>query len=138
MIKEFEWIERYVLDIPEIDEQHIELVKRINAFVNAFNEGKGDTEIKAIVTFLEEYVVSHFNDEETLMERYRYLNIDEHHAFHDTYMRKVNQFIRDLDDNGIIAVQAENIHLLLIDWLSIHIDVEDRKFAEYIKRSAVL
>lgn len=138
MIKEFEWIERYVLGIPEIDEQHLELVKRINAFVNAFNEGKGDTEIKAIVSFLEEYVVSHFNNEEALMERHRYFDLDEHHAVHDTYMRKVNQLVRDLDNNGIIAVQAETIHLLLIDWLSNHIDVEDRKFAEHIKQSAVL
>jgi hemerythrin len=138
MIKEFEWIERYVLGIPEIDEQHLELVKRINAFVNAFNEGKGDTEIKAIVSFLEEYVVSHFNDEEALMERYRYLDLDEHHSIHDTYMRKVNQLVRGVEENGSNLVQAEKVQLLLIDWLSNHIDVEDRKFAEHIKQSAVL
>ena len=129
MLKEFEWSERYRLGVPEIDEQHLELVKRINNLVIAFNNEKSRQEIHEIVSFLEAYVVVHFRDEEVLMAKHGYSGLEKHHNIHGEYVEKVESLVKGMWDQGVTPPLMVEVNRLLIEWLSKHIDVEDRKFA---------
>ncbi len=132
MLKEFEWKERYRFGIPQIDDQHLELVKRINNLVIAFNDEKSRQEIAEIVAFLEGYVVIHFNEEEKFMAENRYIGLEQHRAIHDEYMRKVDALACEMRAGEVTPALMVEVNRLLIEWLSRHIDEEDRKFAESI------
>ena len=75
---------------PLVNAQHKELFKRIDdlneATVNyqpSYNLDKhANLKIKEIVTFLSDYVVVHFRDEEDLMKRNNYDKFDQHKKLH--------------------------------------------------------
>lgn len=133
MLKEFDWTERYRLGIPEIDAQHFELVKRINNLVIAFRNEKSKQDIHEILSFLEEYVVFHFNDEEALMRKHGYLGLDNHCNIHRKYTENVSALIHDLNSQPVTPALMVAVNRLLVEWLSTHIDEEDRAFAESIR-----
>lgn len=133
MLKEFDWTERYRLGIPEIDAQHFELVKRINNLVIAFRNEKSKQDIHEILSFLEEYVVFHFNDEEALMKKHGYSGLENHCNIHRKYTESVSALIHDLNNQPVTPALMVAVNRLLVEWLSNHIDVEDRAFAESIR-----
>lgn len=132
MLKEFEWSERYKLGVPEIDAQHMELVKRINNLVIAFNNEGSRREIHEILTFLEEYVIIHFNDEEKLMEKHGYGDYEKHRGIHNDYITQVEGLSHEMRDHGITPPLMVEVNRLLIQWLSHHIHEEDRQFTEWL------
>lgn len=134
MLKEFDWTERYRLGIPEMDDQHFELVKRVNNLVIAFKSERSKQDIHEILSFLEEYVVIHFNDEEALMEKYGYADLDTHCDSHGQYMEMVGALVQDLNTQAVTPTLMVSVNRLLVEWLSTHIDKEDRAFVESIRR----
>lgn len=131
MLKTFEWNERYRLGVPEMDAEHLELIKRVNSLVIAFNSEKSKKEIYDILTFLDEYVISHFGHEEKLMIEAGYPQTEQHQAIHDDYINRVDELSRAMWDEGVTPALMVDVNRLLIEWLSQHIDEEDRAFARY-------
>lgn len=66
------WTPDLATKVDEIDSQHRELFKRINDLLDACNQGRGKEEVQKVIRFLEEYVATHFGEEEKYMEKYNY------------------------------------------------------------------
>ena len=55
-----EWTADLATGVDEIDNQHKELFQRINNLLEACNHGKGKEEVKKVISFLEDYVITTF------------------------------------------------------------------------------
>ncbi len=131
-----EWTEDLATGITEIDDQHKELFSRVNLLFNACNQGKGRLEIGRTITFLEDYVVTHFSTEEKNMIKSQYPGYASHRAQHAVFKNSLKDIKRQLDAEG------PGIHIIIltnqmvIDWLRNHILTLDRALGDYLKNWA--
>ncbi|NLY30396.1 MAG: hemerythrin, partial [Firmicutes bacterium] len=72
------WTPNLAVGIEKIDEQHKVLFERINALIEACNQGKGKDTVADLITFLKDYVVFHFRDEQQIMLNYKYPQYEQH------------------------------------------------------------
>jgi hemerythrin len=127
------WTEDLAVNIPEIDEQHKELFNRINLLFEACNKGKGRTEIGRTILFLEDYVNTHFAEEERNMIGSHYPGYPGHKEQHVQFTSNLNAIKRQLNEEG------PGIHIIIqtnrtvIDWLRDHIRTVDKAFGSYLQ-----
>ena len=68
-----------------IDSEHRQLFDAVNNLMDACSQGQGRTQIQSTATFLSNYVVKHFQDEERLQTQSKYPGYTAHKTFHDGY-----------------------------------------------------
>ncbi len=128
-----EWTEDLATGVDEIDNQHKGLFKRINNLLDACNHGKGKEEVKKVICFLEDYVITHFSEEEKHMAKYDYpegLNHKKQHLeFMENFFTLRTQF--EAEGPGVHIVVMTN-HLV-VDWLKNHIRKTDRALGSFLK-----
>ncbi len=129
------WTPRLAVGIEAIDQQHQELIRRLNLLVEAMKKGKGKDQVEQVLAFLEDYVVIHFKDEETVMQRYHYPREDfgEHRQAHRAFVRQVQQSKTQLAQQGVTLSFVVNLQMTLAEWLIDHIGKTDVAMATYLK-----
>jgi len=134
------WTDQFKLGIEEMDDQHFELITRINRLIIAHDNDENRDSIESLLTFLKSYVVEHFGAEEHLQRQYHYAGYDEHRKEHFEFVKLVAEFehafkkTADCSVNGDCKDLLYEINNKLVDWLSNHIDQSDRLVAEHIKK----
>ena len=101
-----EWTGDLSVGIDEIDEQHKELIRRINDLVDSVRQKSCKYKIGDVIKFLEEYVVVHFGEEEGLMEKYAYPEYKPHRAQHEYFMREFPGSRKSLRNSRAAAREA--------------------------------
>jgi len=128
-----EWTDDLATGVNEIDNQHRELFQRINNLLDACNHGKGKEEVKKVISFLEDYVITHFSEEEKYMGKYDYpdymVHKRQHLEFMENFFRIKTQF--EAEGPGIHIVVITNN--LVVDWLRNHIRKIDRALGSFLK-----
>lgn len=128
-----EWTPDLAVGLETIDDQHKELYRRINQLLEACGQGKGRQVVGETLTFLEDYIVTHFGNEESYMKQYAYPEYDHHKAQHTYYINSLAQL------KDILAKDGPGIHLIVktnqvvVDWLNGHIRNIDTKLAAFLK-----
>ncbi|MBV5350518.1 hemerythrin family protein, partial [bacterium] len=82
--------------------------------------------------FLRAYTVDHFQAEESLMQETGYPGLEAHHALHEGLVHQVLE-LEEKYAAGTMILSIMTMHFLK-DWLSHHIQDEDRKLAAYLRR----
>ncbi len=131
------WSDDLSVHVEKIDEQHKELIGKINNLLNACKEGKGSQYINDIVSFLEKYVVFHFSTEEEYMQAYNYPNIEEHRREHKYFLENFNKIKEEHLAKGEILLATLRLNDLLIKWLINHIKKTDRAIGDFLKNKEV-
>lgn len=126
------WKEDLAIGIDRIDNQHKELVARIDGLFEACNRGRGKDEIQKVVDYLEEYVVTHFADEEALQKEYGYPEYNTHKQLHDQFIKDFGA-LKDSLREGVTPSLIIKMNKLLVDWLLNHIKKSDKALGVYIK-----
>ena len=67
-----QWTNDLSAGVEQIDSQHKELIARINTLLDAMKQGRGRTEVGQTVSFLSDYVATHFGEEEKYMTSFCY------------------------------------------------------------------
>ena len=126
----FEWSADYELDIPQIDDQHKELVKMINTLYDSIQEGHSSETVNQTLNRLLQYVEVHFETEEHVMQERQYPGYQQHLLQHENLRHKV----LDLKKEQLQGREIATFELLnfLVDWLKNHISTEDVAIARYI------
>ncbi len=127
-----EWTEALSTNFLEIDEQHKELIKRINTLLEACAGNKPREELGKVIVFLEEYVVIHFTNEENRMLDMEYPEYRQHKTEHAIFIERVADMKRKFESEG---AGVDVLHLTtrtLMEWLDIHIRRTDRKLGTYL------
>lgn len=128
-----QWTEQLSVGVDSIDNQHKELIARINGLLSAMGQGKGREEIGGMMDFLAKYVVDHFGAEQEYMARFAYPAAVAHTAQHTAFVGDFAALSREF------AVQGANSHMTLqvqsrvSDWLKSHIAGTDKLLGAYLK-----
>lgn len=128
-----EWTADLTAGVKEIDNQHKELFQRINSLLDACNRGKGKAEVGKVIKFLEDYVITHFSEEEKYMVKYDYPDYlshkKQHSEFMENFLKLKTQF--EAEGPGVHIVVITN--RLIIDWLRNHIRKTDTALGSFLK-----
>jgi hemerythrin len=130
-----EWQESLSIGVLEIDAQHKLLFEKFNAFLEACHaEAEGDT-VHRLFWFLEAYVVTHFNDEEKLMQRLAYPDYLPHRQQHLAFTSEIGRIKEALRAEGPSQNLVSGITKLVSNWLINHISGMDRAIGRFINES---
>ncbi len=132
------WTEDLSVGIELIDEQHKELIARINDLVDSVKQHVCKYKIGDVITFLEEYVVIHFGEEEGLMQRYGYPDYPAHKAQHEHFMKNFQSLKKEMKKleagkkHGSYELSV-NTNEVVVDWILDHIAKVDTKLGAFLK-----
>lgn len=131
------WKEKYRVGVDLIDSQHIELFSRLSNFIQVVqNENDWDEkldEVKETMAFMQEYVVSHFDDEEKYMEEIEYPNIELHKKIHEDFKDSINDYVDLLGEGGFTEDKIQELAAKLMTWLIMHVGKMDQQIGDYVK-----
>lgn len=139
----FAFTDKYITGIELVDEEHkhlFDIIRDTNDVIHAELLHDKYDEIIRLLSELREYTETHFSDEEELMKKIGYPEIEAQKRAHSAFVEKlVNIDFRELeamDDN-----QEEYLMDLigfLLGWLSNHILGSDKKIGKYIKEHNIV
>ncbi|MDH4227363.1 MAG: bacteriohemerythrin [Deltaproteobacteria bacterium] len=115
------------------DKQHLELIQKVEALLNAV-EAHADmaTTIK-FLDFLDDYAVVHFHDEEKAMSDTSFAESVAHTEEHHHFIEEISDIRKRLESGGNFDMEHLKTHIF--DWLANHISVEDKKLGRHILKS---
>lgn len=132
----FEWKPEMSVDNEVIDLQHQELFDKINELLSAMINGTAEDEVEDMVHFFKQYMEEHLRYEENFLGDIGYPHTAEHTAEHAKFVEKYYEFKRKLDDSVDKSAMVMEIENFMGKWLVEHIQVEDQKYATYIRNKA--
>ncbi len=128
-----QWTPDLATSVKEIDDQHKELFKRVDALLTAWTNGAGREEVQNIIRFLNDYVVYHFDAEEKYMDKYGYSNAATHKAQHKVFVnaweKLKERYVRGGTDDTLIKKTNEQV----VDWFVSHIRYVDKAMGLFLK-----
>jgi hemerythrin-like metal-binding protein len=128
----YEWTDDLLTKISWIDEQHKELFVKTNLLVQAFEQQKGKEEILHTLRFLEDYVLTHFRQEEDLQKEFSYPHYAAHKAMHDAFTKDLKKFKDQVIQNGLSTYLVFEVKEKLLAWIRNHIYHVDKVMADYL------
>ncbi|MBQ7882640.1 MAG: hemerythrin family protein [Treponema sp.] len=133
MIEKIQWSDEYLLNIPEIDEQHKKLLSYANNLYEIVVGSKEEFKNKmtSVLKDLTEYTQYHFENEEKFMADNDYYGIDVHKLAHDGFILEVKKQINQINDEDVES--AEKFYIFVTKWVLTHIAKADKVWANFIK-----
>lgn len=122
--------------IPRIDSQHQELIRKLNALLDAMQKGRGKEEIGKLLGFLGEYAIKHFSDEEAEMERLQCPAAVANRIAHQQFIKRFTEFRDRFNQEGASPRIIIEVQKSLVDWVVMHIRGVDTKLAATVKQKA--
>lgn len=131
----FEWKDRYVLGIDEIDSQHkklFEIGARVYDLALLDDAYDRYDYIMEVIQELLDYTQYHFTYEEALLEKHNYERLAIHKKEHGYFVAKIRSLLtRDIDEEQSKTLQE--LVEFLSEWISTHITFEDRMYVPVVK-----
>lgn len=118
---------RYAFGIDEIDAQHQALFDFIGKLEAAVPTSDSWVVVQQTLNDLGYWARVHFAVEESLMRLMGFPELASHNAMHANFMETIAR----LKKQSLRKDIARDTARFLNDWLRHHIDVDDRKYAEY-------
>lgn len=138
----FAFTEQYHTGIDLVDNEHrrlFEIIHDTNDLIHAELLHDKYDEIMRLLAELKDYTEIHFHDEEALMERIQYPELDAQKRAHTAFVERLVEIdlteLDDMDDNQ----QEYLIDLIqfLAGWLINHILGSDKKIGEYMREHGI-
>ena len=127
-----EWQEDLCIGVLEIDIQHKLLFEKFNSFLLACQSETDSDVVYRLFWFLEAYAVTHFNDEEKLMQRLCYPDYLPHRAQHQKFIGEVGRVKERLKTEGPTRDLVSIITSFISNWLIQHISGMDRAIGRFV------
>lgn len=128
-----QWRDSLSIGVDAIDNQHKELLLRFDGLLEACQSGRGVEELKKLLTFLEEYVHTHFNDEEAIQRLHRYPAYEAHRAEHVYFIKQLDKLKTETQAEGVSTHHVVETNNMLLKWLLNHISKVDMALGEFLK-----
>lgn len=123
--------------VAQIDNQHKSLFNAMNKLADACVQGKGRDEVNKTLKFLNDYIITHFNDEEKLQAQYHYPEKAKHRTYHEQFKASVKNMIDEYNREGASLVLLGEINQKVGMWLLNHIKREDVKLGAFLKDKGI-
>lgn len=132
------WKDNYELGVPHIDEQHKELFRRVESFLQVLrSKDKWEDKIPKInetLEFMKRYVVEHFRDEEEYQRSIDYPGYEFHKQLHDDMVNYVGEVSKRYEQSNNNEQLMQEFGGRLLAWLINHVAAEDQRIADYAKK----
>lgn len=123
----FNWATSFSVGVPELDEQHQELIAMINNLHSNLDAGVAADIVKKMF----DYVAQHFRREEDLMLAVNFPELGAHIREHQAFLEKAKEFANQ-DFSDLSA--CEQLAAFLRRWYSHHIVEVDMKYKDALQQ----
>lgn len=130
MSDQIEFSEKYLTGVRQIDREHRKLFAIAGQVQSALAAIDPETAVRAAIGELIEYTRTHFASEESLMESYRYPELDSHRQLHADLLGHVQDMELRLDVGD--PSTAIDLSRFLAEWLINHIQGIDKRFGAFV------
>ncbi len=130
------WSDSLSVKVKQFDDQHKKLVDMVNQLFDAMKTGKGSQVMGDILKQLISYTQTHFAAEERLMKQYGYPDMEAHKKEHNALVMQVLDLQKQFQEGK--AVLTQNVLTFLRDWLSWHIQGDDKKYGVFFNGKGVM
>ncbi len=127
----WKWKKELELGLPILDEQHFKFFKQVNHFLILVKFKKNKAACKDSISFLEHYLLSHFNAEFAFMKESGYPKAREHQASHDILKIQTKAIFIKVEEEQYSNEVLEEFQNFLNMWIIKHILEEDYDFVKY-------
>lgn len=127
-----QWTPDLSTGVEEIDNQHKELITRINNLLSAMQQAKGTEELTSTVRFLDDYVTKHFAAEGRYMTKYGYPGFTAHKNEHDRFVSEFTALKSAIQAQGPTTVLVLQVQKKVCDWLVQHISRTDKALGAFM------
>jgi hemerythrin len=127
-----EWTPELTLNHDLLDEQHVEIFRRLGDAVRAL-EGPAAGVDEAVVALAEALIV-HLAAEERLMDEALYPERKRHRSAHELFMADFEQMREELGRLGPTPLVADWLGRRIPEWLGFHIRVNDAPLGAFLSR----
>ncbi|MCK4492931.1 MAG: hemerythrin family protein [Methylococcales bacterium] len=135
-MKVCEWNQDYSVGITTLDKHHKKLFEILNKLFTLMDEGSEDAPILKVIDELMDYTHYHFEQEEAMMAKIAYPDLEQHKVLHKELIDQLNGFAKEAQ-NGMAIFVAIKIATVGLEWLKNHIFAVDYKYHEYIKAQGI-
>lgn len=129
------WRESYETGVVQMDEQHKRLIQLVNQMYGIIRDKKGFESLDEILKEMSEYAEQHLRDEEALLEKYGYPELNSQKKSHQEYLVKIDDLLFSVkaDKNS----GAQELYIFLRHWWIAHIVGEDVKYGSFLREKGV-
>ncbi|GFO59540.1 hemerythrin [Geomonas silvestris] len=131
-----EWQDCLSVGVLEIDIQHKLLFERFNSFLQACESEADQDKVHRLFWFLEAYAVTHFTEEEKLMQASGFPDLPMHRKQHAEFAAEIARIKERLRCEGPSPTLVSSLTTFISDWLTRHISQMDRAIGNHLQRSA--
>lgn len=133
------WRDDLSVGVELIDNQHKELLSRFDSLLKACKEGNGRDEVLGLLEFLDQYVISHFDEEEKIQQKSNFPDYTPHKLEHEAFKARIAEIKSSLNSEGeVLLDHVLDTNKLLLDWLIRHISVRDRAVGRHLQRNGLV
>lgn len=129
------WEGKYSVGLSIIDEEHKELIRIMNAAIEAKQHNDNIDEILILLKQLTDYALKHFSTEEFYMAKFKYSEFQYHQEEHHNFSNKAIAYCNRVIEGDYHI--ANEIFEYLKRWLVNHIQITDKKYVECFKKNGL-
>ncbi|MCW2312546.1 bacteriohemerythrin [Rhodoferax antarcticus] len=117
-----EWRDGFKIGIDQVDQEH----RHLFTLVRALNLASVDHTVDELL----DYVVTHFSNEQAMMEKSGYPAFEQHLKLHEEFAAQVAEFLGS--DQGWTEDRVQEMRKFLNKWLIGHIMTHDLRFGKWL------
>ena len=121
------WNENFVLNIPQIDEQHKKFFELFEK-VSEGDEQKEPEELNKLLIELENYLEYHFKEEEQFMKDIGYNDYENHKKQHEFFLKRIEEMRQEFDYKN--PWLFDKIRTFIKKWFISHILHKDFEYKD--------
>lgn len=128
----YEWDDKFMTGIDEIDFQHQLLFIAMNNFMEEYSKGRVEWAIGPIIDFFTYNLKKHFSAEEKYMTDYFYPEYLYHRSFHEQLHESFIDLKNQIKVNGATSDLVKSLKRSTDNWFN-HMVEFDKPFSEFLK-----
>lgn len=134
-INEYSWEDKLTVGYNHIDLQHKKLLLIISEFKQLLCKLQKEysLHIGKVLKSLTDYTIYHFAEEEKILSKFKYPDLEEHKKIHAKFVEKMQANFKLLASGDISS--GIEFYEFLGKWLIIHIAQTDQEWSRYIKKN---
>jgi hemerythrin-like metal-binding protein len=130
----FNWSDSLSVGVTACDDDHKELMDMLNRLYEGMRSGQGKEVVGKVLDDLISYTKFHFAREEAFFEGTGYPAV-EHKAQHRDLVKQAED-LQARYESGECSLSIETLDFLK-DWLTIHIQVTDKKYSAHLNAAGI-
>lgn len=128
-----EWSPAIAVGHATIDAQHRQLLQHFNDLLEACRKKEGKQELQSLFSFLQNYTLTHFREEEKIMGSSGYPDLETHRRAHRDFERRLQDLQDTMRERGPSLGVIVETNQALLKWIVSHIKNTDVVMGRYLQ-----